>query len=145
MNKETLGARLAREAREYLADLRALRDELKTAEGWIALVLLILSGLMLAVWAIVSLGYNPPNDHILSFLRKLGLRTCRPVDNFSGVVIFVDLFIMLFLTAVTLGNVVNMTRRVREGRPREPRDLIVSALLMLLVGVGGILFMLHIC
>lgn len=145
MIKEPLGERLAREAREYLTDLRELRDELRTAEGWIAFVLLILAGLMMAVWAIVSLGYNPPNDHILAFLRKIGLRTCRPVDNFSGVVIFVNLFLMMFLTVVTLGNVFNMTRRVREGLPRAPRELIISTSLMLIAGIGGIVFMLWIC
>ena len=145
MIKEPLGERLAREAREYLADLRELRDELKTAEGWIAFGLLILAALMLAIWAIISLGFSPPNDHILSFLRNIGLRTCRPIDNFSGVVIFVNLFLMMFLTVVTLGNVFNMTRRVREGLPRAPRELIVSTSLMLIAGIGGIVFMLWIC
>jgi hypothetical protein len=145
MKKEALGERLAREAREYLAELRELRDELKTAEGWIAFGLLILAGFMMAVWAIVSLGFSPPNDHILAFLRQLGLRTCRSIDNFSGVVIFVSLFLMMFLTVVTLGNVFNMMRRVREGLPREPRELIVSTSMMLIVGISSIVFMLWIC
>jgi hypothetical protein len=145
MIKEPLGERLAREAREYLTDLRELRDELKTAEGWIAFGLLIMAGLMLAIWAIISLGFSPPNDHILAFLRNIGLRTCRPIDNFSGVVIFVNLFLMMFLTVVTLGNVFNMMRRVREGLPRAPRELIISTSLMLIAGIGGIVFMLWIC
>lgn len=145
MIKEPLGERLAREAREYLADLRELRDELKTAEGWVAFGLLVLAALMLTSWAIVSLGFSPPNDHILAFLRKLGMRTCRPVDNFGGVVIFVNLFLMLFLTVIALGNVFNMMRRVREKQPREPRELIVTTSMMLVVGIGGIVFMLQIC
>lgn len=145
MRKETLSEQLAREAREYLADLRALREDLKSAEGWIVLGLVIVAALISAAWAIVSLGYNPPNDHILSMLYKFGLRTCKPIDNFSGVVIFVDLFMLLFLTVISLGNAFNMMRRVREGQPREPRDLIISISLMILAGVGGIVFMLWTC
>ncbi len=145
MRKETLGEQLAREAREYLADFRALRDELKSAEGWLVLGLVVLAALISAAWAIVSLGYNPPNDHILSMLYKFGLRTCRPIDNVSGVVIFVDLFMLLFLTVISLGNMFNMVRRVREGQPREPRDLIISISLMILAGLGGIVFMLWTC
>jgi putative copper export protein len=67
------------------------------------------------------------------------------VDNFSGVVMFVDFIMLLFLTVVSLGNVLNMMRRVRQGEPREPRDLIVSTSLMLAVGIGGIIFMLWVC
>ena len=145
MRKETLGEQLAREAREYLADFRALREDLKNAEGWIALALLILAALIAVAWAIVSLGYNPPNDHILSMLYKFGLRPCKPIDNFSGVVIFVDLFLLMFLTVITLGNVFNMMKRVREGQPREPRDLIISTSLMIVAGLGGIIFMISSC
>lgn len=145
MRKETLGEQLAREVQEYLADLRSLRDELKTAEGWLVLGLIILAVLIAAAWAIVSLGYNPPNDHILSMLYKLGLRPCKPIDNFNGVVIFVDLFMLMFLTVISLGNMFNMVRRVREGQPREPRDLIISISLMILAGLGGIIFMLWTC
>lgn len=145
MRKETLSEQLAREAREYLADLRALREELKTAEGWFVVGLVFLAALISAAWAIVSLGYNPPNDHILSMLYRFGLRTCKPIDNFSGVVIFVDLFMLLFLTVISLGNMFNMVRRVREGQPREPRDLIISISLMILAGLGGIVFMIWNC
>ena len=59
--------------------------------------------------------------------------------------IFIDLFLLLFLTVVSLGNVFNMLRRVNRGLPREPRDLIISSSLMLAVGIGGIIFMLRAC
>lgn len=145
MQKETLGERLAREAQEYLADLRELREDLKSAEGWIAFALVILALLMTAAWVIVSLGFNPANDHVTSFMYKFGLRPCRPVDNFGGVVLFVDLIMVLFLSVVSLGNVFNMMRRVKQGLPREPRELIISTSLMIITGVGGIIFMLRIC
>lgn len=145
MARETLKARLAREAREYLADLRELRDDLKSAEGWIVFFLLIAAALIAAAWFVVSLGFNPANEHITSWLYRLGMHSCRPVDNFSGVVIFVDFVLLAFLTVVTLGNAINMMRRVRRGQPRQPRDLIVSVALMLGAGIGGIAFMLWVC
>ncbi len=145
MNWETLKQQLAREANEYLADLRHIRDDLKSIEGWIAFVLVVLAVIMTAAWAIVSLGFNPANDHISYFMYRLGLHECRPIDNFGGVIVFVDLIMLIFLTVISLGNVVNMMRRVNRGFPREPRDLIISTSLMLAVGIGGIIFMLRIC
>jgi hypothetical protein len=145
MNWQKLRRDLAEEARGYLADLRDIRDGLKSAEGWIALGLTLASLLMAAVWVVVSLGFNPPNDHVTAFVYKIGLRPCKPVDNFSGVVMFIDMILLFFLMVVSFGNVFNMMRRVNEGRPREPRDLIISTVLMLFVGVGGIFFMLWAC
>ena len=145
MHKETLSEQLSREAREYLADLRALRDELKTVEGLIALGLGIAAILVTVAWCIVTLGFNPPNDHIVSFVYKFGMRPCRPVNNFSGAVMFIDMILLFFLVVVSFGNVFNMMKRVREGQPREPRDLIISSSLMLVVGIGGIVFMLWVC
>lgn len=145
MNRERLKQRLVREASEYLADLRDIRADLKSIEGWIALGLLIASVLMMAAWLIVSMGFNPANDHVSSFMYKFGLHTCRPISNFSGVVMFIDLILVIFLSAISLGNVINMMKRASQGLPREPRDLIVSSVLMLIVGIGGIMFMLRIC
>lgn len=145
MDWDKLKLQLAREASEYLADLRDIREGLRSAEGWIALGLLVTAILIAAIWFIVSLRFNPANDHVSSFIASLGLRSCRPIDNFSGVIMFVDMIMMVFLTVISLGNVLNMMRQVKEGRPREPRDLIVSASLMLLVGIGGIVFMLWVC
>lgn len=142
---DKLKRQLAQEAREYLADLREIREGLKSVEGWIALGLLIAAVLMTLAWLVVSLGFNPPNDHVISLLYRLGLRPCRPVTNFSGVVMFVDLIMLVFLTVLSLGNVINMMRRAKQRLPREPRDLIVSTSLMLGVGIGGIVFMIQVC
>jgi hypothetical protein len=136
---------LAREVSEYLADLREIRDDLKSVEGWIAFGLIVMAALMTVAWLIVSLGFNPENEHINTLLYKLGLRSCRPIGNFSGVIVFVDFFLLLFLTVITLGNSVRMAARVKRGWAREPRDLIISALLMLVVGIGGIIYMRWIC
>ena len=145
MDFEKLKRQLRREALDYLADLREIRDDLSSAEGWIAFALIIAAVIMGAAWAVVSLGFNPANDHITSMLYRLGMRPCRPINNFSGVIIFVDMILLIFLTVVSLGNAINMMRRVREGLPREPRDLIISTSMMLVVGIGGIIFMLSVC
>ena len=145
MDIAKLRQQLHRELLEYLADLREIRDDLKSAEGWITFGLLIAAVAIGVIWALVSLGFNPPNDHITSLLYRLGMRPCRPVTNFSGVVIFIDMILMMFLTVVTLGNAFNMMRRVRQGQRREPRDLIVSTLLMMAAGIGGIIFMIRVC
>lgn len=142
---DRLKRQLAREAREYLADLRDLRDGLKSIEGWIALALFIAAILMTAAWVIVSLGFNPPNEHISSMMYRFGMHVCRPITNVSGVIVIVDMFLLIFLTVIAFGNVVRMNARVRRGLPREPRELIVSTLLMLAAGTGGIIYMLWIC
>jgi amino acid transporter len=145
MNWEKFQRQLAREAREYLADLREMRDGLKSIEGWIALALVIAALLMAAAWVVVSLGFNPPSEHISSMMYRLGMHTCRPITNVSGVIVIVDMFLLIFLTVITFGNIVRMSGRVRRGLPREPRDLIISTSLMLAVGLGGIIYMLWIC
>jgi amino acid transporter len=145
MDWDRLGRQLGREARDYLADLRDIREGLRLVEGWIALGLVVVAVAITAAWAIVSLGFSPPNEHVTRFIYKLGLRPCRPVDNVGGVIIFINLFLLLFLTLISLGNVVNLIGRVKRGLPREPRDLIVSTSLMLAVGIGGIIYMRQIC
>ena len=145
MAKETLWQRLAREANEYLTDLREIRDDLKSREGWIALGLVVAAVVIAAVWVLVSLGFNPSNDAITATLRKYGMHTCRPIDNFSGVILFVNMIMLLFLTVMTMGNIIRMLGRVKRGWPREPRDLVISASLMLATGIGGIIYMRWIC
>lgn len=145
MTQENLKTRLQRELHEYLADLREIREDLRLKEGWLALALLFAAALMTAAWVIVSLGFNPSNEHVSTLLYKLGLRSCRPISNTGGVIVIINLFLLLFLTAVTIGNVVNLVNRVKQGLPREPRDLIITTSLMLVSGIGGIIYMLAIC
>jgi len=145
MGKENFRQQLSRELHEYLADFRELRDSLKSAEGWIAIGLVFIAVIIAVAWVIVSLGFSPPNRHVTDLLNSLGMEFCAPISNFAGVIIIIDMFLVLFLTVVTLGNVARMAVRVRQGLPREPRELIVSASLMIVCGFGGILYMLSIC
>ncbi|MDP1605793.1 MAG: hypothetical protein Q8L93_03980 [Rhodocyclaceae bacterium] len=145
MDWEKLKQRLAHEARGYLADFRELREDLKSREGWIALALFVVALLMAATWALFSLGFSPPNYYVIATLHRIGMHTCRPISNFSGVILFVNLVLLVFLTAITLGNIIGLLARAKRGWPREPRDLIISASLMLAVGSGGIIYMRWIC
>ncbi len=145
MDLERLKRDLRLEIRQYLADLRAIRDELRSAEGWFVLGLVVAAGLITVAWGLVSLGFSPPNEHVMQAIRRLGLRECRTVSNLNGVIIFINLFLLLFLTLVSLGNAFNMISRIRRGFPREPRDLVISTALMLAVGIGGIVYMMVIC
>ncbi len=145
MDLDKFREQLRQEAREYLADLRYLIEDLKSREGWIAFALVVAATLIFIAWVIVSLGFNPHNDSVTAIVHSIGLRPCRTISNLNGVIVIVDFFLVFFLAIVTLGNVFNMMRRVRQGLPREPRDLIISASLMLIAGIGGIVFMLNIC
>lgn len=145
MNWGKFKRQLAREAREYLADLRDIREGLRFAEGWITLGLVVAAGVIGAAWAVASLGFSPPNEHVTRFIYRLGMQPCRPVENFGVIVIFLNLFLLLFLTVVSLGNIINLRTRAKRGLPRQPRDLIISTSLMLAAGIGGIVYMRLIC
>jgi uncharacterized membrane protein YidH (DUF202 family) len=136
---------LAREAREYLADVRTILQGLRSAEGLFTLGLVIASLAITGAWALFSLGFSPPNEHVSRLIYSLGMRVCRPITNLAGVIIFINLFLLLFLSVVSLGNAMNVITRVRQGQPRELRDLIISSVMMLVTGVGGIVYMVAIC
>jgi hypothetical protein len=143
---ERFKEQLSLEIQDYLADLRDFRDALRSVEGWIALVLLLVSMLLVGVFLFMSMGFSPnPNSEVTTFLFSVGLKPCRPMDNITGVILFVNLFMLLFLVVITLGNVLNLIGRVKRGEPREPRDLIISASMLMVVGTGGIIFMTVIC
>jgi len=142
---ENLRRQLAREAREYLADLRDIRESLKFLEGWIVLALFLAAILMLVAWTLVTLGFNPPNEHISKAMYNFGLHSCRPISNLNGIIVIVDTLLLVFLMAVTVGSVLNQMARVRSGQPRNANEVIYFLSLLLIVGVGGIVYMHWIC
>lgn len=145
MNYDQFKKQLAREVHEYLADIRSIMESLKSAEGLFVLGLVVAAIVITFAWGIVSLGFSPPNEHVMRFVNSLGMRMCKPVGNVAGVIIFINLFLLLFLAVVSVGNALQVMDRVRKGRPRAPRDLVISASFMAVVGIGGIGFMVTIC
>lgn len=147
MNKrhETLGEQLRREAQEYLADFMAIVRSLREAEGRIAFGLFAAVAVMMFVWFVSAIGFNPPNDHVLAFMSKWGIRQCRPVTNFTGSVLLIDLIVLMMLVVMCLGAMFAMVERMRKGLPRDASQLIALGVALLVFGVGGIVFMQIIC
>lgn len=145
MNWKKFRSQLAAEARDYRAALKEFRDNLRYIEGWITLALVVATILMLIAWAFASLGFNPPSEHVERFMYRFGLWSCRPISNFNGIIVIVDAMLLVFLIAVSLGSVLNQMARVKQGLPRSPGELTFLIFLMLVVGIGGIIYMRLIC
>lgn len=144
MDFDPLRRRLAQEAREYLADLRAFAEALKRAEGWFTLALVLAVIFMLAVWFITALGFDRLNMAISALGQSHG-RICRPLADFAALAIIIDATTMCLLAVVALGEMMRLLDRVRQGLPKEPRKVAVPAAIMLAVGTAGIVYMRSIC
>lgn len=144
MDWPRLRARLAREAHEYLAELREFRDALKRAEGWFTLALVLAVIVMLVVWFITGLGFDRLNQVVSSLGQSRG-RVCRPLGDLSAIVIIIDALAMFMLAMMALGEMMRLLDRMRDGRPKEPRLVMVPTAFMLVTGTAGIIFMRIIC
>ena len=144
MDWDNFQRRLAQEAREYLADLRTFGEALKRTEGWVTLGLILAVIFMLVVWFITGLGFDRLNIAIAALGQSHG-RICRPLGDFSALIIVLDLVVMLSLAVLTLGEMMRLLDRIRRGLPRMPREVALPAALMLVVGIAGIVFMRSIC
>ena len=144
MDRPRLRARLAREAREYLAELRELREALKRAEGWVTLGLILAVIIMLVVWFITALGFDRLNQVVSSLGQSRG-RICRPLGDFAAIAIVIDAVAMFMLAVLALGEMMRLLDRLRDGRPKDARQVAIPAAFMLLTGTAGIVFMRLIC
>ena len=144
MDWDRLQRRLAQEAHEYLADLRHFAEALKRAEGWVTLGLVLAVIFMLAVWFITALGFDRLNAAIAALGQSHG-RICRPIDDFSALVIVIDAVVLVLLSVLALGEMMRLLDRIRLGRPKEPRRVAIPAALMLATGTAGIIYMRVIC
>jgi hypothetical protein len=138
--KPTLAQRLAREASEYLDDLRDLFASLRSAEGLVAMVLiLIVLGLTVA-WFVLGLGF----DRLMSAASSLGVwrpRTCRDVSDIHGLALIMGGVIFFLLSALAIGEMMRFIDRVRRGQPGQPRSVLIPALVMLGFGIVGLTMM----
>lgn len=144
MDWDNLQRRLAREAHEYLADLRNIGEALKRAEGWVTLGLVLAVVLMAVVWFITALGFDRLNL-VLSALGQSHGRTCRPLENFSALVLLINAVVLGMLAVLALGEMMRLLDRIRMRLPKRPRSVAVPAALMLVTGIGGIIYMRAIC
>jgi len=144
MDWHRLERRLAREAHEYLADLRAFAEALKRAEGWFTLALVLAVVFMLAVWFITALGFDRLNLAISALGQSHG-RICRPLADFAALAIIIDATTMCLLAVVALGEMMRLLDRVRQGLPKDPGKVATPSAVMLVVGIAGIVYMRAIC
>jgi len=139
-----LEARLRHEASEYLADLRNFGEALKRTEGWVTLGLILAVIFMVVVWFITGLGFDRLNT-VISALGQSHGRICRPLTDFSALVVVIDAVVMGMLAIVTLGEMMQLLNRVNKGLPKRPGQVAIPAAMMLVVGIGGIIYMRAIC
>lgn len=142
LDMEKLRRQLRREWRDYMADFRDIVEALHHAEGWITLGLVLAVIGVVAVWFITGLGFDQVT--LVGSFRLTG-RTCNPVSNFSGVLLFIDAVMMFFLGIMAIGEMLLVLERLRKGRPAQPRQVAILAISMLIVGVAGIVYMRAIC
>jgi hypothetical protein len=142
MNLEKLGKQLRSEWRDYVADFRDIIEALHHAEGWVTLGLVLGVIAVIAVWFITGLGFDQVT---LTGSIRLTDRTCNPVTNFSGVLLFIDAVMMFLLGIMAIGEMLLLLDRMRKGLPSQPRQVAVLAISMLVVGVAGIVYMRAIC
>lgn len=139
-----IGRQLAREAREYLADVRAIVESLRRIEGWITLGLILAVIFMVVVWFITGLGFDRLNDIATSF-RVWRPVHCKVLTDMNAIVIVLDALAMGMLALMALGEMMSLLDRTRRGLPQEPRRVAIPAFFMLLVGIAGIAYMRYIC
>jgi cytochrome bd-type quinol oxidase subunit 1 len=139
---EKLGQQLRNEWRDYMADFRDIIDALRHVEGWVTLGLVLGVIAVIAVWFITGLGFDQVT--LVGSFRLSG-RTCNPVNNVNGVLLFIDAFMMFFLGIMAIGEMLLLLDRVRKGDPSQPRQVAILAISMLVVGVFGIVYMRAIC
>ena len=144
MTWRELKRRLAQEAYEYLTDLRNFAQALKRAEGWFTLGLVLAVILMLVVWFITGLGFDRLNEAISALGQSHG-RICRPLKDFSALVLIINAVMLVMLAGLALGEMMQLLDRIRNRLPRNPRRVAIAAALMLVVGTAGIVYMRAIC
>ncbi len=142
LDLEKLGRQLRREWRDYLADFRDIVEALRHVEGWITLGLIFGVLIVIALWFNTGLGFDQVT--LVGSFRLSG-RTCNPVSNVAGVLLFIDAFMMFFLGIMAIGEMLLLLDRVRKGQAPQPRQVALLAIGMLVVGIAGIAYMRAIC
>jgi uncharacterized membrane protein YidH (DUF202 family) len=138
--KLTLGQRLAREASDYLDDLRELFASLRSAEGMVALVLIMIVLGLTVAWFVLGLGF----DRLMTAASSLGVwrpRTCRDVSDIHGLALIMGGVLFFMLSAMAIGEMMLFIDRIRRGQPGRPRSVLIPAVVMLVFGIVGLTMM----
>ena len=140
--RETLSEQLSREIREYLDDFRELLQAIASAEGLIALFMVLAVIAVSVAWFIVGLGFDRLNSAIGAAWRPF---YCGPLSDKSAIILFTDFIVMVLLSVTTLGETLRLFDRMRNNRPPKVMDIVTPSGMLLLAGLGGIVYMRTIC
>jgi uncharacterized membrane protein YidH (DUF202 family) len=135
-----LARQLAYELHEYVADLRDLFSSLKSVEGMVALVLIIVIVGLAIGWFVLGLGF----DRLVSVTNALGVarpRVCRDVDDAHGAILVIGGVVFLLLAVLAIGEMMRLIDRVRHGQAARPSAVLFPTLGMLFFGLAGMAMM----
>ncbi len=135
-----LRQRLAQEIREYLADLRSLTDALRTVEGMVAMVLILVVVGLTAAWFFLGLGF----DRLLSVGSAWGVwrpSACRDIGDIQGLVLIIGGVTFFLVAAIAIGEMMRLVDRARHRQPVRARLVLIPALSMLGIGIAGLAMM----
>jgi hypothetical protein len=135
-----LRRQLAYEFREYVADQRDLFASLKSVEGMVALILIVVTVGLTVGWFVLGLGF----DRLLSVSAALGVarpRACRDVDDTHGALLVIGGVVFLLLAVLAIGEMMRLIDRVRHRQPARPSVVLFPTLGMLFIGLAGMAMM----
>ena len=136
----SLRQRFDRELHEYLADFRNLRDELKSTEGWTALILIAVILVLAGTWFFYGLGF----DRLLSVATSWNVwrpANCRDISDFRGLFLVLDGFFFMLVAVYATGEMMLLIDRRRRKRLPKPSSVLIPAMAMLVSGLAGIVAM----
>ena len=140
MNLKRLRKRLAWELSEYLADFRSLWEELRSTEGWTAMVLIAVVIVLAATWFFFGLGF----DRLLSVATTWGVwrpANCRDISDPHGLFIVLDGIAFMMVALLALGEMMLLVDRRRRHLPAKPSSVLIPTAAMLVLGLSGIFAM----
>lgn len=144
MDLKQLKKRLAWELSEYLADFRSLLEELKSTEGWTAMVLVAVIIILTVAWFIVGLGF----DRLLSIAATWGVwrpAYCRDISDAHGLFVVLDGVAFILVALLALGEMMLLVDRRRQHLAAKPSKVLIPTLAMLVLGLSGIFAMRYWC
>ena len=136
----SLARRLAREFHEYVADFRQLLASLQSVEGFVAMLLIAVIAVLVVGWFIFGLGF----DRLLSAAVSLGASrptACREASDAHAVALVIGGVVFALVALLAVGEMMRLIDRVRRGAQAQAGKVLWPALVMLVLGLGGMAMM----
>ncbi len=130
--------------REYLADLLNIASGLKSLEGKLAMVLVLLFMAVTVIWFLATLSFDRLNG-VASANGVWRPRLCHSLDDFPAMVLVVDALVVALFGLMALGEMMILFDKARRKLSTRPMSVLVPAVLMLVSGVGGLIYMQSVC